>query len=225
MSKIVLPRTDKEGNYYISYSQIKNWNSDKSFNLKILGKMEYILEYFFKEDFGDMGWAQFGTEVEEFILERKHSGVFTSKEKEVLETITPLEVPQQEIRIEFDGFYLKGFMDDATKDFKHIRDYKTCSLNSSKQYYEDGYYQLDIYGMWVKQETGALPEKAEVVMVERAGSAFKWGGRKNLSVKEEVWNHDRELTEERQEYLRGYINKTALEISEVYKVFLKMKGC
>lgn len=222
-NQLVLPRQDEEGNYYISYSQIKNWNADNSFNLKVLGKMEYILEYFFGEDFGDMGWAQFGQDVEEYITERTKADTFTDEEKATLETIQVLDEQQKKIKIQFDGFYLLGYIDDMAKDMMHIRDYKTASANSSKQYYKDDYYQLDIYGMWVKQETGKLPKKAEVVIVERGGNCFKGGGRSVLTVQNEVWYHERELTEKRQDYLREYITNTAKEISEVYGTFLKMK--
>ena len=133
-NNIVLPRTDDEGNYYISYSQIKNWNSDKSFNLGILGKLEYILQYFFGEDFGDMGWAEFGKDVEDYITERKQASKFNDTEKKTLESIETLGVYQQQIKIDFDGFYLLGYIDDMNVDRTHIRDYKTASLNSSKQY-------------------------------------------------------------------------------------------
>lgn len=223
MSQLLLPKKDEEGNQYLSYSQIKNWNSLKSFNLSVLGKMEYILEYFFGEDFGDMGWAEFGQDVEDYITIKESANKFTDAEKKVMDSIKTLGVFQKEIEINFEDFYLKGFIDDMTEDFMHIRDYKSASDNSRKQYYKDDYWQLDVYGMWVKQEKGKLPEKADVVIVERAGNCFRGGGRKVLSVKNEVWYHDRELTEERQEILKNKILTTAQEISDAYKVFLKMK--
>lgn len=219
MESLLLPRTDKDGKPYISYSQVKAFNAAKSFNLGILGKYEYMLSYFFGEDFGDMGWAQFGQEVEDYICERKHKRKFTADERKVLDSIEPLGVFQQEIAIDFGDFYMLGYIDDISKDFMHIRDYKTCSLNSSKQYYEDDYYQLDIYAMWVLQETGKLPEKLEVCMIERAGNCFRGGGRKVLSVKENVWYHPRETSMERIEYLRKYIRDTANEISQHYKAY------
>lgn len=252
MGELILPKK-RDGRQYLSYSQIKSWNSMKSFNLSINGKFEYILEYFFGEDFGDMGWAEFGQDVENYICYRdmdpsriadldakviadnKKYGkneklvseslkAFAPEEKKVLETITPLGVFQQEGLIHFDDFDVLLYIDDATEDFMHIRDYKSASENSSKQYYKDDYWQLDVYGMWVKQEFARLPEKAEVVIIERAGNCFRGGGRGVLSVKDRVWYHERELTEKRQMLLKQQIKTTAKEISDCYKMFLKLKG-
>lgn len=252
MSKgIVLPKTLEDGTPYVSYSQIKNWNSLKSFNLKIPGNLEYIMEYFFGEKFGDMGWAEFGQDVENYICYRDFSeeqikeldaqvlannkkygkdeklisaslASFTEEEKKIMNTIEPLGVFQQEAIIDFGRFKLLGYIDDMSKDITHIRDYKSASDNSRKQYYEDDYYQTDIYAMWVKQETKKLPEKTDVVIVERAGNCFRGGGRSVLSVKGQVWYHERQINVERQIYLKKYIEKTVKEISDCYKVFLKL---
>lgn len=219
---LLLPKKDDEGRPYISYSQIKNWNDMKSFNLKVPGKLEYILEYFFSEEFPDWGWGQFGTEVEEYICERKHQQNFTNSEREVLDSIEPLGVFQKEGWIDFDEFRLKLYIDDAVEDFSHIRDYKTASDNSRKKYYEPDYWQMDTYGMWVKQETGKLPDTAELVIIERTGNPFRGGGRSALKVGEKIWTHNRELTEERQKELEETVVNTAEEIASVYSTFLKL---
>lgn len=225
MSKkqMILPRIDENGKPYISYSQVKLWNDLKSFNMKVEGKLEYILGYFFGDDWPDIGWAAFGRETEDYVCERKCAEVFDDYEREVLETIQPLGVFQKEIKIDFGDFYLLGYIDDASEDFMHLRDYKTCSENSSRQYYEDDYYQLDIYAMWVLQEFGKLPEKLEVCMIEREGNAFR-GGRSNLKVKGRVWYHERVTTDKRQQMLRDYIRSTAEEISEHFQIFQKLTG-
>jgi uncharacterized Fe-S cluster protein YjdI len=221
-SPLLLPRHDADGKPYVSFSQVKSWNSSKSFNLGVEGKLEYMLSYFFGEDFGDMGWAQFGQEVEDYICFRKFKEKFTAKERKVLDSIVPLGLFQQEVKIDFGDFYLLGYIDDATPDLTKLRDYKTCSLNSSKQYYKEDYYQLDIYAMWVLQETGKVPKELEVCMIERAGNCFRGGGRNVLSVKDEVWYHPRETSVERMEYLRHYIRATAMDISKHYKAFLTL---
>lgn len=216
-----LPK-NRDGIPYISYSQYTNWNSEKSFNLRIPGKYEYILQYFFGEEYPDMGWAQFGSEVEEYICERKHGDKFTDMEKVLLESIEPLGVFQKEILIEYDGFGVLGYIDDATKDFKHIRDYKTCSKNSSKKYYKEDYYQLDLYAMWVEQAFGYLPDTMEVLMIEREGNPFKGGGRDVLQVGMEHWSHFRHTNRERLNWLREDIRRTAYEISRAWEIYQKM---
>jgi hypothetical protein len=215
-----LPKS-KDGVPYISYSQYKSWNTAKSFSLRIEGKLEYMLGYFFGREFPDVGWAQFGTEVEGYICEREYADKFTEMEKAVLDSIIPLGVFQQEFMLKFDGFSLLGYLDDATEDFKHIRDFKTCSKNSSKQYYEEGYYQLDIYAMWVKQEFGYFPDRMEVLMIEREGNAFR-GGRDMLEVGMQHWSHFRHTTPERQEFLRNDITRVAHEIADAWAVYQKM---
>ena len=169
-----------------------------------------------------MGWAQFGSEVEDYIWERKHDDKFTDMEKVVLESIEPLGVFQKEILIEYDGFGVLGYIDDATKNFKHIRDYKTCSKNSSKKYYEEDYYQLDLYAMWVEQAFGYLPDTLEVLMIERIGNPFKGGGRDVLQVGMESWSHFRHTNRERLDWLREDIRRTAHEISRAWEVYQKM---
>lgn len=225
MSKeIILPRQDEEGNYYISYSQIKLWQDLKSFNLGILGKCEYILSYFFGEDWPDAGWAAFGSDVEAYITEREKAETFDDREKKILESIETLGVFQQEVKIQFDGFYLKGFIDDMTKDMVYIRDYKTASENSAKKYYKPEYRQLHNYSLWILQETGKLPEKAEVCIVERKGNVFRTPGRENLSVGERVWYHTIDITMEEVEKERENIIQAVQEISDCYKVFLKLNS-
>ncbi len=251
---MLLPKVNDQGKPYLSYSQIKSWQSKRSFNLGIAGRLEYMLGYFFKEDFGDMGWAEFGQDVENYICYRdmtpeqvaeldkevilnnekydkdeklvsKSLTSFNQKEQKILKSIETLGVFQKEGRIDFGDFEVLLYIDDCNESLSHIRDYKSASENSSKQYYKDDYWQLDVYGMWVKQETGKLPEKAEVVIVEREGNCFRGGGRSVLKVKDRVWYHDRDLTEERQDVLRENIIRTALEISEYYEMFLKMLKC
>lgn len=224
MGQLILPRTDKDGRSYISYSQVNLWNDLKGFNTGGLGTHEYIRSYFLGEDWPEMGWGTFGSEVEDYICERKHADNFDAEEKAVLDTIEPIGVFQKEIKIEFDDFYLLGYIDDCNEELSHIRDFKTASLNSSKKYYKDDYYQLDIYAMYAKQVTGKLPEKLEVCIIEREGNCFRGGGRSVLRVKENVWYHERETNEERQAFLRDYIIRTAHEISAHYIAFLKLTG-
>lgn len=223
MSQLILPRVDKEGNSYISYSQVKSWNSAKGFNTSAPGNLEYIMSYFLGDSWPDSGFAGFGLEVEDYICEKKSAECFTDEEKAILDQIEPLGHFQQEVKLQFDNFYLLGYIDDATPDFKHIRDLKTCSEKSSKQYYEDDYYQLDIYSAWVKQEFGYYPDKIEVRMIERAGNAFR-GGRPMLTVSGPGWSHLRETNDERQAYIRKYIEDTARDISAHYVAFLKLTG-
>lgn len=224
MTDIELPRQDADGNYYISYSQYSTWKELKSFNLGILGKQEYILGYFLGVEWPDQGWAQFGSEVEDYICTKDKSEKFGVLEKETLDKITPIGVFQKEIKLWiFPNVYIYGFMDDCNEDMSWLRDYKTASNNSRQRYYKDDYTQLDIYAMYALQETGKIPEKLEVCIIERKGNCFGMVERRDLlSVGKEIWYHQRETSQERLDKIKGTITATIFEISNAYKLFKKL---
>jgi len=130
---------------------------------------------------------------------------------------------QKEFRLDFGDFCMLGFMDDLTPDYRLLRDYKSCSLNSSKKYFKDDYYQLDVYAMAIEQEKGFIPT-LEVCMIERKGNCMFKGGREVLKVGDNIWYHTRETTVERQDWLREDIRRVAEEISMYYTVYQKLAG-
>lgn len=218
---MILPRKDQDGIPYISYSQVKLWNEAKGFNTGLPGRQEFIRSYFFGEEYPDKGgYGTFGTEVENYITMRLDDDKFTADELKTLNKIKPLGVFQHEARIDFDGFYLKGYIDDMADDFSKARDYKTASNNSRKKYDDPDYFQLDVYAAAIQQKHGIIPE-LEVCVIERLGNGFK-GGRPALSVGENIWYVKRETNEERLKQVKQYILDTAKEISAYYTVFLKL---
>lgn len=220
-----LPRVDKEGIPYISYSQIKNWNEKKGFNTGVSGKNEFMMSYFFNQQFPDAnGFGQFGTEVEDYICGKPEAKeLFTAQERDTLDKIQPLGLFQQEIKIPFEGFYLKGFIDDSTSDLAKLRDYKTASEKSKAKYYEDDYNQLDLYALGAKQITGKLPKELEVCIIERLGNGFR-GGRAVMLVGTNIWYVQRKTNKEKLEKLKQYIISTAKEIESYYNVWLKLNN-
>lgn len=219
-----LPRKDKDGNSYISYSQVKSWNEVKGFNTGKLGRYESMMSYFFGEDFPDAnGFAQFGIDVEDYICGKPEAKLlFTDDEKATLDQIKPLGVFQKQIRLDFpkEGFYIKGFIDDATENLGLIRDYKSASEKSKAKYYEDSYTQLDVYGLAIEQETGKFPD-LELCIIERLGNGFR-GGRDVMSVGKQVWYVPRKTNPKRLLAIKAEIVKTAEEIEKFYNVFLKL---
>jgi len=218
-----LPRKDKDGNSYLSYSAIKAWTEPKGFSTGLLGRTEYIMGYFFNDTFGDdLGFAEFGSDVESYITERKCANKFDAKEKATLEQIQPLGVFQHKFKLQFDGFYLLGYIDDAKPDFSHIRDYKSCSRKSGKKYEEDDYFQLDLYALACKQEFGKLPKRLEVCCIGRSGNPFRGGGRGILKVEDDIWYIERKTDAKRLKALEQTIIKTANEIAQYWEVFNKL---
>lgn len=218
---ILLPRM-KDGVPYTSYSQITSWNAAKGFSTGKPGKHEFILQYFMGKTFPDnTGFAQFGTEVEDYITSRKGATKFTTDEKKLLDSIKPLGLFQQEFWIDFKDFKVKGFIDDATPDLSTIRDYKTASASSVKQYYGPEYKQLDVYALGVKSLTKKLPKKMQVVAIERLGNGFR-GGRNVMTVGSNIWVIEREVDKNKLKELEKTIVSTVKEISDYYKVYKKL---
>jgi len=102
-----------------------------------------------------------------------------------------------------------------------IRDYKTASDKSRAKYYEPTYKQLDIYALETLKSKGFIPE-LELCIIERTGNAFNGGGREALKVGKEIWWHTVKTDKTRLKKIEKGIRETVKEISEYYKVFLKM---
>jgi len=222
-NKIILPRTTDTGKPRISYSQIKLFNDIKSFNLGIEGIYEYMVIYFLGHNYADIGWGTFGQDVEDYVGERKGADKFTVAEKNTLEKIEPLGVLSDKFEIDYGEFVLMGIIDDRSEDWSRIRDYKTASKNSAKQYEKDDYVQLDLYALASIEKTGVIPE-LEVCIIERKGNAMFGGGRNALTVGDEVWYLAKQTNKQRLDDLKKHIFKTVVEISEYYKLFLKLNS-
>lgn len=238
---------------YVSYSQISSYLSESSFNLGIEGRLEYIISYMMGVNFPDQGWGEYGNDVEAYICYKDFSKAeiekldediriknkkypdrpekliseclasFTEEEKKKLDKIEPLGVYQQEGWINFDGFKLLLYIDDATEGFKKLRDYKTASESSSQQYYTDKYKQLIIYSIWVKQEMGYYPDELEVTIVERGGNCFGMVERRDLLfVKDRVWTVDRSEDIKKCDDMKVFIQKTAEEIADLKTTYDKL---
>lgn len=205
-----LPRKDKDGRSYLSYSQYTTWKKSKR---------EYIRQYFFGESFDGNAFTESGKKVGEALENNDFSG-FTRGERALLVKLPRLDTFERMIRLEYpEGFYVKGFIDTNSSDFRHIIDYKTGDMSKRSEYDSDEYCQLEIYALALEQETGVLPDKAEVVLIERLGNPFKG---EELKLGENFEVIDRSLDVFRLETVRQDVLKIALEIADYYKVFKKL---
>ena len=231
-TNIFLPKIYKgdnkkfKGKPMISWSQIETWTSKSGFNTGMEGFQEYILKYFIGASFPDMGWGTFGTEVENYICTKGDDDKFDALEKETLDKITPLGTFQQEILVDFGDFLVLGFIDDATADFKKLRDYKTKSESSKKDLHDDKKHQMEIYTLWIQQEFGYIPDEIEYCIIERLGGAecMKGGGRDVLKVGERIWYEPYTLDQTRLDQTRKLVIDTVNEISEYYRTYVKIFG-
>ena len=211
-NRIVLPRKDKDGNYYISYSQLNTWKRNKR---------DYIRQYFFGEKFEGNAYTDFGSKVGE-ALEKNDFSAFDKKHHDFLKTIPRYDEFEREVRYNFDGFYLLGFIDSNTKDFKKILDYKTGNIEKKKPEYEsDDYTQIHLYAGAIKQETGKLPKNGSVILIQREGNAFRG---EELTIGDRYVVIDKNISLKEVKKVISDVEKIAKEISDYYKVFLKLKG-
>jgi hypothetical protein len=219
------------GKYYLSWSQIESYRDKLGFNTGLLGKFEYFLKYFSGYSFHDMGWATFGSEVENYITLRQDADKFTEKEKKVLDTIKPIGVFQTEIifHVKDLDVIVIGYVDDHSPIVDNkialLRDYKTKSESSKKDLHDDKKHQIEIYINGFKQK-GIEVEKAEYCIIERLGGkeCMAGGGREALYVGERVWYEPYSWDAERLKETERIIKETVIEISEYYKIFLKYFG-
>lgn len=228
MSKIILPRTDDSGNYYLSYSQIKDWKSDRR---------KYIREYFMGEKSDNEGlqkYGDFGNKVGE-AFENDDYSAFEPDEIEFLKTVPRFDEFEREIRLNMDGFYLKGYIDTNTKPevisedsvpmkwIRKIADYKTGDVEkkgSSKiDYSSCDYLQVEIYAAGLRQEFGKAPKEASVLLLGRSGNAFK---NEELKLTKEFIEIEKKITDKRLDEVEQEVQRVAEEISEYYQVFLQM---
>lgn len=203
---IILPRTDKDGNCYISYSQHSKWKYSKK---------DYIKSYFLGERFEGNAYTDFGTKIGE-ALENNDFSEFDKRELKTLKKITRLDEFEREIRLDLGDFYVLGFIDTNDKDCNQLIDYKTGALNKVAEYEKDGYDQLAIYAAAIEQETGKLPKSAHVELIERTGNAFRG---EPLELGKEVVKIPQDISPERIERVKKEVLEVATEISDYYRVY------
>lgn len=219
---ILLPKSGKDGTPYLSYSQISTWKKSKR---------DYMRQYFHGEKFEGNAYTDFGSAVGEALETGKMNG-FTAAEKKFLKTIPRHDEFERKITLKCNGFDVIGYIDSNTKVEQHssgtgeivrkILDYKTGEVHKkTEEYQSDDYFQLDIYAAALQQELGHLPEVVEVIIIHRNGNAFQG---EDLTLGDHFGKVTKEVTQERVESVIADIEMVAKEISDAYKVYLKLIG-
>lgn len=158
-----LPKKDEQGKSYLSDSQIQLFKMDRD---------KYHRRYILGEKFEGNAYTDFGSKVGEALENNDFDG-FTEEEAGVLKHCDRLDEFEKEVRLDFGGFYLLGFIDTNSKDYSRIIDYKTGGKGKERQYYEPEYKQLCYYALALRQEFGVTPTTAQVNFIRRDGNAFR----------------------------------------------------
>ena len=213
-NKLLLPRVDDAGRPYLSYSQASKWKRNKR---------DYIRVYFLGEPDNPMlaPYGDFGHLVGHS-LENNDFSKFTPKEQEFMKSLPRYDLFEREIRLELDGFYVKGFIDTIKKDLSEQIDYKTGDIEKrSPEYEDDDYNQLGVYAAAIEQETGVIPKTSKVVLIGRSGNAFNG---EDLKLTREVSIIEKTIDKDRVEQVKREMQSIAEDISAHYRVFLKLSG-
>ena len=203
-----LPKKDKDGRSYLSYSQIQLFKRDKE---------EYYRRYILNEPFEGNAYTDFGSKVGE-ALENNCFDYFNENEKKTLSKCVRLDEFEKEVKLDFGGFYLIGFIDTNSSDYKTIIDYKTGGNNKEHQYKEEEYTQLCYYALALRQQFGITPERAHVNFIRRNGNAFRG---EELIVGNESFLVDVDISYERLKSVYWNTIDIAKEIESFYKERIK----
>jgi hypothetical protein len=229
--KLILPKKDERGNYYLSYTQYTTWKKSKR---------EYIRSYFFGDRFTGNAYTEFGNLVGE-ALENNDFSSFRPKEQEFLKTVPRYDEFERVIELQMKGFYVKGYIDsntfpepytkaqlvsDMNKDrvivswVREMLDYKTGDIATKQSTYSSpSYKQLHIYAAALKQEYGVYPDDVKVVLIDRRGNAFR--GEK-LRLGNEYIEIPKIITEKDVQAVLDDVQRVAEEISKYYKLYLNL---
>ena len=202
-----LPRKDKDGISRLSYSQISLFKRSKS---------EYYESYIEGKPFEGNEYTDFGSKVGE-ALEHNNFSSFKKDEQETLKKVKRLDEFEREVRLNYEGFYVLGFIDSNKSDFTEIIDYKTGGLKKEFQYAEPNYTQLCLYALSLRQETKITPSLASVEFIRRKGNAFKGQA---LTVGDEVISIPVDISLER---LKSVYWDTLNVAKEIEKFYLENK--
>lgn len=158
-----LPRKDKNGLSYLSYSQISLFKRSEE---------DYYNTYILNKPFKGNAYTDFGTKVG-LALEKNNFNGFTEEEAKTLSKCIRLDEFEKLVKLNYKGFYLLGYIDTNSIDYKTIIDYKTGGKGKESQYKSKEYTQLCYYALALRQEYGITPDKAYVNFIERKGNPFK----------------------------------------------------
>jgi hypothetical protein len=199
-----LPKKDKKGNSYLSYSQIQTFKRSKD---------DYYEQYILKKPFEGNAYTDFGSKIGE-ALEKNDFTKFAKREQKVLGNITRLDEFERRVYLRYKEFYLIGFIDTNSNSLDKIIDYKTGGFGKHVNYMYDDYNQLQIYALALRQETGKFVKEATVEFIERSGNAFK-GQQLSVAPKEPIIIHQ-DISETKLKRVYWDTLRTAKEIEEFY---------
>lgn len=200
-----LPKKNKKGESRLSYSQISLFKKDKK---------EYYERYIVGKPFEGNEYTDFGSKVGEALEHNDFTG-FSKQEANILKKVPRLDEFEKGVKLQYEGFYVYGFIDTNRKDYTKIIDYKTGGKKKEFQYSENNYDQLCVYSLALRQKYGVTPTEAEVVFIRRGGNAYR--GERLIVADEEPITIPVDVSLKRLKSVYWDILRTAKEIERFYE--------
>jgi hypothetical protein len=228
--KLVLPRVysatlEKFEKYNsqpkLSYSQYSSWSDP-------LYKNQYILGYMFGiRDEGNV-WSFFGGQCGEYI-ESGGEIVGDMLLPVTIKTLNTVPRPENalyeyETIIPREGYVLQGFLDQCfdNKLGTTVLDFKTGNKKSKVEYYgSDKYQQTTTYSYYLDKYENKKIHYSGVTLMHRSGNGFS---QHPIRLDGEIIDIPTPYSRERAEKFLLEVDRTAKEISDMYKVFLKVNN-
>ncbi len=217
MNHIVLPKQNKGGEYYLSFSQISLWlSSPESYRKRYYGEGSKL----------SSDYLSFGKKIAT-ALEQKD---ITDP---LLQKVPRYDTPEQPIRVDFSGFVLIGFIDTFDSKNLRFREYKTGvrtktgkpAWNIQKVY---THLQLPIYSLAIQEMFGSVEDVCHLDWIEtksgrikeiNAGGAILKNTRKNLHLTGHIESFARTITQKERDDTKAMIIKVASEINKDYELY------
>jgi len=202
------------GKYYISYSTLSSWEDYRG---------DFIKQKLAGITLPDSVYAKFGNWVGESVehgVVQENSYGFTGGENINLIERSPNDNYERMILINMGEYVVIGFIDILTEvgDFLvNSLDIKTGGKGKEDQYMKPEYIQTTLYNKALEDE-GYTINKTGVWFCRRDGSHVK----PPLNLTKEQFYIPLEYNEERVKYALDKTDRVVREISEYYKVFLKV---
>lgn len=203
-----LPKKDKNGRSKLSYSQIAQFLRDPK---------EYMEIYIKNRPFEGNAYTEFGNKVGKALEFNNFQG-FSIDEVDTLKKVTRLDEFEKMVKIEFNDFYMIGFIDTLSSDYNTIIDYKTGGKNKESEYEKDTYTQLQYYALGLRQQYKITPQEAYVNFIRREGNAFR--GEILKVANEEPIMIPVDVSYERLKRVYWNTFKVAKEIEKLYEWYL-----
>lgn len=231
---LVLPRKyedrnrkypEHKGKYKLSNSQATSYNDEEY-------QSEYYLQYFLGVEVPGNDFSEFGNGVGDYIssfaeCKPEIKNCLTDKDIEHIHKLVffpPNCIYEDEICVDFGDFVVEGYIDrcEYLEDGVKIVDYKTLNIDTKSAYYASDDYRQTVLYAFQKEREGHKILESSVHGLGRKGSSIQGTGNFKMRLSGLDIKIPTPYSKERAEEMQNWFKTIAHQISEDYKVYLKV---